>query len=136
MHAHRCGSLRGRVAGARRLPAPASFPCRNVSAADFHRSRAGRLAETVCAENNFAFEGDAGIAEILKVEPPNFRCTAEGDSPAKRARIVSLDCHLERPSVDSTTMKRRRHATCSNYRDARAFGLTSIVTFALLLVGM
>jgi hypothetical protein len=126
------GALRERAVCPPLQVFPAAMSARQI----FHRSRAGRLAETVCTENNFAFEGDAAIAEILKVEPPNFRCTAEGDSRAKLARIASLDCHLERPSVDSSTMKRRRHATCGNYRDARAFGLTPIVTFALLLVGM
>jgi hypothetical protein len=35
-------------------------------AADFYRTRAARLEEAICAENNFAFEGDAAIAEIPK----------------------------------------------------------------------
>jgi hypothetical protein len=38
----------------------------------FHRTRAGRLEEAICAENNFAFEGDAAVAEIPKADRPDF----------------------------------------------------------------
>ena len=38
----------------------------------FHRTRAGRLEEAICAENNFAFEGDAAVAEIPKAHRPDF----------------------------------------------------------------
>ena len=38
----------------------------------FHRTRGGRLEEAICAENNFAFEGDAAVAEIPKADRPDF----------------------------------------------------------------
>jgi hypothetical protein len=38
----------------------------------FHRTRAGGLEEAICAENNFAFEGDAAVAEIPKADRPDF----------------------------------------------------------------
>jgi hypothetical protein len=38
----------------------------------FHRTRAGGLDEAICAENNFAFEGDAAVAEIPKADRPDF----------------------------------------------------------------
>jgi len=38
----------------------------------FSIARAGRLEEAICAENNFAFEGDAAVAEIPKADRPDF----------------------------------------------------------------
>ena len=38
----------------------------------FHRTRGGRLEEAICAENNFAFEGDPAVAEIPKADRPDF----------------------------------------------------------------
>jgi hypothetical protein len=38
----------------------------------FHRTRTGKMEEAICAENNFAFEGDAAVAEIPKADKPDF----------------------------------------------------------------
>jgi hypothetical protein len=38
----------------------------------FHRTRTGKLEEAICAENNFAFEADAAVAEIPKADKPDF----------------------------------------------------------------
>jgi hypothetical protein len=38
----------------------------------FHRTRVGGLQEAICAENNFAFEHDAAVAEIPKADRPDF----------------------------------------------------------------
>jgi hypothetical protein len=38
----------------------------------FHRTRTGKLEEAICAENNFAFEEDAAVAEIPKADKPDF----------------------------------------------------------------
>jgi hypothetical protein len=38
----------------------------------FHRTRVGGLQEAICAENNFAFEDDAAVAEIPKADRPDF----------------------------------------------------------------
>ena len=38
----------------------------------FHRTRVGGLEEAICAENNFAFEDDAAVAEIPKADRPDF----------------------------------------------------------------
>jgi hypothetical protein len=38
----------------------------------FHRTRTGKMEEAICAENNFAFEGDAAVAEIPKADRPDF----------------------------------------------------------------
>jgi hypothetical protein len=38
----------------------------------FHRTRAGKLEEAICAENNFAFEADAAVAEIPTADKPDF----------------------------------------------------------------
>jgi hypothetical protein len=38
----------------------------------FHRTRGGQLEEAICAENNFAFESDAAVAEIPKANKPDF----------------------------------------------------------------
>jgi hypothetical protein len=38
----------------------------------FHRTRTGKLEEAICAENNFAFEEDAAVAEVPKADKPDF----------------------------------------------------------------
>jgi len=38
----------------------------------FHRTRTGKLEEAICAENNFAFEGDAAVADIPVADKPDF----------------------------------------------------------------
>lgn len=38
----------------------------------FHRTRTGKMEEAICAENNFAFEGDAAVSETPKADKPNF----------------------------------------------------------------
>src|SRR5256714_2264530 len=38
----------------------------------FPRLRTGKLAEAICAENNFAFEEDAAVAEVPKADKPDF----------------------------------------------------------------
>jgi hypothetical protein len=39
-----------------------------VGGGSFRRTRAGRLKEAICAQNNFAFEWDVAIAEIPKAD--------------------------------------------------------------------
>ena len=53
---------------AHRLPAPSKFSRSiDMSARQiFNRPRAGRLAQAICAESKFAFEGDTTVAEIRK----------------------------------------------------------------------
>ena len=38
----------------------------------FHLTRRGKLEEAICAENNFAFDVDAAVAEIPKAHRPDF----------------------------------------------------------------
>src|SRR5437763_1042295 len=55
-----------------RVEDPGAFNMPWSARQTFHRTRTGKMEEAICAENNFAFESDAAVAEIPKADKPDF----------------------------------------------------------------
>jgi hypothetical protein len=45
-------------------------PKRRIESAIYHRTRTGAMEETICAENNIAF--DASVEEVSMADKPDF----------------------------------------------------------------